>query len=78
MSVTLNELQRFTEFARQKLNNGGADSLAALVSQWEQSRREYREAVADIQQGQADYAAGKGKPVAEAFADIRAKLGIES
>jgi hypothetical protein len=74
MAVTREELEEFQHFADSKLSNGGAESLADLVRQWE-ARRDYQETVADIKESHEDLAAGRVVPADEAFADVRKKMG---
>ena len=50
-------------------------SLEELVRQWRLGT-EYAEAVADVQQGIIDDAERKAQTIANAFAEIRSKLGI--
>lgn len=77
MSVTVQELEKFHRFAEEKINNGGAESLAELAGEWDAARRELEALAADIRASHADIEAGRVKPVAEAFADIRAELGLQ-
>lgn len=76
MSNALQELESFTRFAQEKLSTAGSSwSLEECVRQWrEQTQRQ--EALADIQQGQADYSAALGQPIAEAFDEVRRQLGL--
>ena len=75
MTITESDIQAFSEYLRAEIANGGADlSLAELAARWE-AERETQETLADIRQGEADIEAGRGKPVAEAFSDIRKRLG---
>ena len=76
MSITESDIQAFSDYARAEITNGGAElSISELAAKWE-AEREIQETLGDIRQGEGDIAAGRGKPVAEAFADIRAKLGL--
>lgn len=50
------------------------DDAVAAYLEWE--RQDYQEAVAAIRRGQDDVAAGRTKPVAEVFAEIRRKHGL--
>lgn len=70
------ELRDFVQFASRRVE-GGDDrlSLEELVRQWRQDA-EYNEAVADVRQGIIDDAQGKAQPLADAFVDVRRKLGI--
>jgi len=75
MPITEADIQAFTEFLRNEVSNGGAEaSISEIAAKWE-ADRELRETLDDIRQGEADIEAGRGKPVAEAFADIRKRLG---
>lgn len=75
MAITEHDLECFSQFARERLNNGGAESLTRLVSEWE-AQRESEETLADIRQGHADIEAGLGKPADVVFAEIRQRLGV--
>lgn len=75
MPVIQEQLTDFHEFPASKLSNGGADSMQQLFDDW-QAQREYEETVADVRGGLSDVKAGRVKPVEQAFADIRKKLGL--
>ena len=70
------ELRDFVQFASRLFENvDDGLSLEELVRQWRQDA-EYNKAVADVRQGIFDDAKGKAKPLADAFANLRLKLGI--
>ena len=70
------ELRDFVQFASRRVESGDdRSSLEELVTQWRQGI-EYAETVADVRQGIIDDAQGKAQPLADAFADVRKKLGI--
>jgi hypothetical protein len=70
------ELRDFVQFASTRVQTGDDGlSLEDLVRQWRQST-EYAQAVTDVRQGITDAAHGKAKPISEAFADVRQKMGI--
>ena len=48
MAVTKEDLQGFQRFADGKLENGGADSLVELASEWEAQRRGMSESPSEI------------------------------
>lgn len=74
---TQSELRDFVQFASRRVESGDDhSSLEELVRQWRQGS-EYAEALADVRQGIIDDAQGKAQPLADAFADVRRKLGIE-
>ena len=75
MAVTKDDLQAFKRFADEKLAGGGADSITDLAGQWE-AQRESRETIADILESHSDIEAGRMKPLDEAFADVRKKMGL--
>lgn len=75
MAVTKEELEGFHDFATKRVDNGGAESLAELLSEW-LSRREYRETVAEVSECIADMEAGVGRPLDEVDAELRAKHGF--
>lgn len=76
MSSTLQELESFTQFARQRLvaNESGL-SLEDCVRVWRQ-QTEQQAVLDDLRQGQADVEAGRAQPLAAAFDDVRRQLGI--
>lgn len=75
MKLTLEELNQFHSFAVSSLAREEGVSLQDLVQRW-CDRREFDEAVSDIQQGLQDLEAGRGQPLAEAITDIRKDLGL--
>ena len=76
MAVTEADIDAFRQFAKQQLGNADGDlSLQQILNAWEM-RRESEETVEDIRRGISDIEAGEGKPVAQAFADVRRKLGM--
>jgi hypothetical protein len=75
MAVTEQEIEGFSQFARSRLIKGRVESLAGLISEWE-AERESEQTIDDIHQGIADIDAGLGKPVKDAFAAVRQKLGM--
>jgi hypothetical protein len=74
MAVTRQDLFDFTRFAEEKLTDRGTDSLKALLDEWNE-RRSHGQSVAGIRESVAQYEAGEGLPIREAFAEIRRKLG---
>ncbi|HEY0796113.1 MAG TPA: hypothetical protein VGD64_10070 [Acidisarcina sp.] len=50
------------------------DAVLAEALEWE--RQDYQEAVEGIRQGFADFKAGRVRPVAEAFQELREKHGL--
>ena len=70
MSVALQELESFTNFVQQRLNGDESNlSLEDCVRLWRQ-QTERDATLDDIQQGQADLAAGLAQPLSEAFDDV--------
>lgn len=74
MTVTREELAEFHNFANEKLSNGGAESMHALLDDW-LMKRAHDASVTEIRQSIAQYEAGEALPVDQAFAEIRQKLG---
>jgi hypothetical protein len=74
MSVTRDDVADFHRFADERLAQGEVLSLVDLVALWEEER-EIRETAADIRASLEDYAAGRVAPLADAFANVRKKLG---
>ena len=76
MSVALQELESFTQFAQQKLSEGESNlSLEDCVRLWRQ-QTECDAMLDDIQQGRADLDAGLAQPLSAAFDDVRRQLGL--
>ena len=76
MPPSKTEFHQFVEFATGVLATGSPDtSLDELLKQWRE-QREFDETVEDLRRGHADYLAGKGRPAAEVFTEIRQRLGI--
>jgi hypothetical protein len=76
MPITKEDIQEFSRFASERVDNRDAESLVELARLWEAERREYEETVADVRAGMAEYDAGLGKTVEESFAEIRQQLGL--
>ena len=73
MAVTEQEFECFSDFVRERLANGGEPSITGLAQEWE-ARRETEETLDGIRQGIADIEAGRGKPAAVVFAEVRQRL----
>jgi hypothetical protein len=74
MAVTSEELESFTRFASEKLNNGGADSVLELAKDW--TARKQAEDLASIQRGVADADAGRMESLDEVDSQLRTKFDI--
>lgn len=74
MAVTQEDLQNFNRFASAKLASGETASLFDLVREWE-AMRHGDESVAALRESHADAEAGRVKPLNQAFAEIRKRLG---
>ena len=78
MAVTEEDLQAFNRFAKEKLNNGGADNLHELVDSWEVehlTREEHAENVAAVQAALRDMDSGDtGRPAGEISKELRSEL----
>lgn len=75
MPLTQAEIDAFRDFAMRKITNGGAESLQHCLQMWEEER-ESAESVAMIRDSLEDSAAGRTRPLDQAFADICRQLGI--
>ena len=77
MAVTPADIDAFQQFAKQELGKaaGKGHSLRQLLNEWEM-KRESEATAEDIWQGLTDLEAGRGKSAAQAFADVRRKLGL--
>ena len=75
MAVTETDIDDFQQFAKHQIGNATENlSIQQILNAWEM-KRESEETAEDICQGISDIKAGKGKPVTQAFADVRRKLG---
>ena len=74
MPITKDDLQSFQSFADEMLATGTAESLQEILDKWN-AHREHRQSVAGIKESISQFEAGEGLPVAEAFDEIRGKLG---
>jgi len=74
------DVEAFYNYLGQKLgDNGKLSTPEQLLEDWRASQdQDYEETVDDVRQGIVDFEAGKGKPVGDAFSDIRKKLGFTS
>lgn len=69
------ELLSFYEYLGQHLHTSQSEvSPEELLRTW-RSREETEQVVSDVEQGRADYEAGRGVSVEQAFANVREKLG---
>lgn len=70
-----NELVKFFEFAIDHLESDEAiGSIDELFQKWRQNI-EFIETLADVRQGIEDERTGNAESIADAFADIRKRLG---
>jgi hypothetical protein len=65
---------RLHRFADEKINQGAANSLIGLASEWEAERREAEQTVADIRESHADIDAGRVASITDTFAEIRKRV----
>mgnify|MGYP003395115925 CR=1 FL=1 len=76
MPITPQELESFTQFAARRLSDGDTvPSLEECLQQW-RADCERRELHEDVQASLEDYAAGRVKPLDQAFDDVRRQLGL--
>lgn len=75
MAITQDDLNDFQVFAAARLAKREADSMAELVSAWEDQRR-LRQSVEALQESHADAEAGRVVPAEEAFANTRRTLDL--
>jgi hypothetical protein len=75
MSLSLEQLDSFHRFAQQKLQAGGAESIAELARQWE-IVRERDEVNQAIREGLEDVNAGRYRPAADVSRDMRRKYNV--
>jgi len=74
MTISESDILSFTNFLRQQATDGIAGlSISQIAAKWESSR-ETAEIVAAVNEGQAEFAAGGGRPVADVVADMRRDL----
>jgi len=69
--LTQSELNRFHQFARAMVEDGGVESLEECVRMWEE-----QETLAALREAQADIAAGRTKPARQVEAELRAEFGL--
>ena len=78
MTVTQTELDGFSQFAVEKIGNGGADlTLEDLVELWRAENptdEELQESLASLERGLADAEAGRIHPADEALTELRKRL----
>ncbi len=76
MSTTLEQLDEFHRFARERLSQGEPElSIEDCLRLW-RARVEYEETVAAVRQGVEDFEAGRFRSLEEADAEIRKRLGF--
>ena len=75
MAVTQDDLNDFQMYAANRLANGGAESMAELVTAWE-DQRQHSQSVAALQESHANAEAGRVIPAEEVFADARKTLRL--
>lgn len=73
MPVTRDDLDQFHRFATAKLNNGGAESRQALLSEFE-AAQDFEKSVAGIRESVAECDASETVSVREAFDEVRQQL----
>ena len=71
MAVTSEELARFTQFATDRVNNGGVESLEECLLLW----REHAEVNEAIRRGLAEADAGLGRPAREFMEEFLQRNG---
>lgn len=79
MAVTLEQLDSFHNFARQKLQNGGAESIEELFDLWRHeipTPEEEEEIHSVILQGLDDIKAGRGRSADVVMNEIRRKHNL--
>ena len=76
MPVSLDEIDRFSDFAKEVANrNNGASSLEDCLRLWREEQ-EMAETIASVRRGEEDFAAGRYSSLEEADAWIRDKSGM--
>jgi hypothetical protein len=75
MSVSFDQLESFHHFARQKLQSGGAESMAELAREWEAAceLHDVNEALAEAME---DLNNGRYRPAADVSRDLRRKYNL--
>ncbi len=78
MSVTIEELQSFHEYAKQAIDRGDQElSMDELLMQW-LDLRDADDINAVIRNGLVDIDAGRGRPAREVMNELRQKYGDSS
>jgi hypothetical protein len=75
MLVTQQDLDNFHRFAQQKLQNGGAKSMAELACEWEIAR-EREEVDEALREAAEDLKVGRHRPAADVSRDMRRKYNL--
>lgn len=73
--ITRDDVDRFPAFAISRIENGGVASMKECARQW-QDELEYQASLEALRESLDDAKAGRTRPVDEAIADIRQKLGL--
>ena len=73
MSLSQSEVDRFYAFASWMIDSREVDSLADCLREFEAEKAASREA---IQEGLADVAAGRTRPIEEFEAELRAEFNL--
>jgi predicted transcriptional regulator len=74
MPITLDELDRFHRFARDRIARGDAESTLADCLRDFLDQRDREETIADVQRGLADLAAGRWSSLDEVAERLRREL----
>lgn len=75
MSISLDQLNDFQQFAVPHVRAGDVDSLAELARQWE-AAREREEVKLALAEAMEDIQAGRYRPAEDVSAELRAKYGF--
>lgn len=73
MQLTREQIESFHQFALEKLDNGGAESLEECLRLWHEET-ERGETIAAVKRGEADLEAGRRYTLEEADAEIRRRF----
>jgi predicted transcriptional regulator len=79
MSISSDDLNRFHQFADEKLRTAGAESMDELFDLWRiehPSPEEQAEIDEAIREGLADIAAGRYRPAEDVSRDMRRKYNL--
>ncbi len=77
MAITQADLDGFRRFAQSRIARGGAESLQALVAEWDLSARTARDHRIGQRQWLTDIGAGRTRAACDVLSELRQRLDAE-